>query len=825
MASPGVAGNQAELPFRQRFSFPHWLRNPAGALIIAALVFGLLGTFTLAIEIGRPFGGYATYGYIDRGLDYISSETPLWWPPIADGSLTIDDQFLSINGLPYRENMWREMARAYRSGERVTLETQAMGSADPRTVSIAPIVFTIQDFLDIKLPDLLVGGVFWLLAVIILRARPEATTNQVFAATAACMALQRLTGVVSLAMDDRLLINLLKGIHLFVSGLIAALIFHLALVFPWPMKRRRRGLLAIIYAIGITSGLVLAATRLPFWAAVPERADFLLDNISYRTMVYLVLLAILALFSRLIWIRIRQRGDLRHRRVVAIVLSGLIFSLPAVAVILAPAIPIIGPRMSAFWAGLDLRYMMLAIPIAFAFAIIRYQTFQSLSPLFVFVIVLSLSALLAAVGAAVWVQSQPADALPQRPPFSLLFVFILLASVFWRRQANWQGWLGRYLHRAERNYESARAFGDRIMGSADLRELPATMAQALVDELEVERAGVWLWQPAASQYELAAFAGRRLPPPPVILIPPQQQPAAGGAWRVAAPSMPGWLREAAAAGQFEVMAPLAAGGRPIGLLGLGRRWDEEIFDERDLAVAELVAQQAALFVLAATQVEELRRVPNLISEAQERERYRLAAELHDTIQQFLGRLPFFLTVSRELIAGDGERAAALIDRCIDDVGQAAIELRQIRANLAPNQLESSLLKPLDSLAAHVERQNGLAVRLRAPRGLDSATTADTRLALYRVIQQALDNAVAHAQATEVTVTLSRQNGRVRFEVADNGRGSSEIERRASLMEGGFGLQSMRARVEAVGGEFKFHSADGRGTTVSGWVPAAETMNT
>jgi signal transduction histidine kinase len=622
-------------------------------------------------------------------------------------------------------------------------------------------------------------------------------------------------------MDERLLINLLKAGYLFISGLAAALIFHLALVFPRPMKRQPRGLLIVIYVIGIVSGLVLAATRLPFWAAVPERADFLFDNMSYRAMVYLALLGILALFGRLTWIRVRQRGDLRHRRVVAIVLWGLIISLPAVAVILAPAIPFIGPRISAYWAGLDLRYMMLAIPIAFAFAIIRYQTFQSLSPLFIFVIVLSLSALLAAVGAAFWVQSQPADALPTRPPFSLFFAFIFIASVFWRRQANWQGWLGRYLHRAERNYESARAFGDRIMRRADLRELPATVAQALVDELEVERASVWLWQASTSQYELAAFAGRRLPPPPVILIPPRQQPAAGGAWRVAAPSMPDWLREAATAGRFEVMAPLAAGGRPIGLLGLGRRWDEEIFDERDLAVAELVAQQSALFVLAATQVDELRRVPNLISEAQERERYRLAAELHDTIQQFLGRLPFFLTVSREQIATDGERAAALIDRCIADVGQAAIELRQIRANLAPNQLETSLVKPLDSLAAHMERQNGLAVRLRAPQGLDNATTADTRLALYRVIQQALDNAVAHAQATEVTVTLSRQNGRVRFEVADNGRGSSEIERRASLMEGGFGLQSMRARVEAVGGEFKFNSTDGRGTTVSGWVPAAE----
>jgi signal transduction histidine kinase len=487
-------------------------------------------------------------------------------------------------------------------------------------------------------------------------------------------------------------------------------------------------------------------------------------------------------------------------------------------------VPIIGPRISAFWAGMDLRYMMLAIPVAFAIAIIRYQTFQSLSPLFIFVMLLSLSALLAAIGAAVWSQIQPIDAPPMRPPFFLLFIFIFLASAFWRHQADWRGLVGRYLHRVERNYESARSFGGRITSGANLQTLPATMAQALVYELDLERAGVWLWRAEEMRYNLAAAAGQNRPAPPAIVTPPpDEMPDGGRAVRVAAPSTPGWLREPAEAGQFEVMIPLAAAGRPIGLLGLGRRWDEEIFDERDLAVAELVGQQAALFILAATQVEELRQVPILISEAQERERYRLAGELHDTVQQFLGRLPFFLTVSRDLMTSDRDEAAALLDRCIADVEESAAELRRIRANLAPNQLETSLVKPLGRLAARVERQNGLVVRLSAPVGLDDATTTDTRLVLFRVIQQALDNAVRHSMATEVSVKLSRDDGQVAFEVADNGRGSSEMERRASRAEGSFGLQSMRARVEAVGGEFNFNSNDGEGTAVWGWVPAATAL--
>jgi len=112
------------------------------------------------------------------------------------------------------------------------------------------------------------------------------------------------------------------------------------------------------------------------------------------------------------------------------------------------------------------------------------------------------------------------------------------------------------------------------------------------------------------------------------------------------------------------------------------------------------------------------------------------------------------------------------------------------------------------------------VRLSLAEDLDQATTAGTRHALYRVIQQALDNTVAHAEASEVKVTVARSNGRVTFTVVDNGVGSTPAARRRALEQGSFGMQSMRARLEAVGGAFEFKSATGQGTRVAGWVPAA-----
>lgn len=805
---------------------PSWMRNPAGAVMIAAVFFGLLGTITLALEIGRPFGNFAAYGFIkETTKTQLAHETPQWWPPLADASLQYGDYLLTINGLPFLDHAWQEMAQAYHSGRPILLGIERPGVQEPVVVSVPVSPFTWWDFLDIKLPEILVGVVFWFLAVVVLRARPDSITNRVFASVAACVAIHRLTAVSSLITDDRLLVNLPKVGHMIAAGLIGPMLIHLAFLFPAPLERMPRKLIIAVYIVGMLFGFTLAFTRLPWWGIVPSPIDQLIGYVAYQGMLLLLLGGVIALFARLILSVISWRTvPKRERQVVRIVLFGLVLSLPAILVVLAPLLPGYGAERSTFWQWLDLRYLMLAIPIAFALVIIRYRAFQSPSPLFIFLIVISLSAMLAAVGVSFWALTQPDDqVIGQRPPFEIFFLLIFGASFFWSRQADWRGWFGRVFYRTEQNFQAARGFGNRVMGTTDFRKLPDTMAQALVDEFNLEWAGILIRQPGTASYDLAAAAGESNPGLSDRIEIRENWLSGGRAFNARDASRPEWARVPGFPELIEVIVPLEVENQLIGLLGLGRRWDEEIFDERDLAAVELVGQQAALFLLAASQVEELRRVPGLISEAQERERYRLAGELHDTIQQFLGRLPFFLAVSRDMVATDSREAVALIDRCIGEVEGAAAELRQIRANLAPNQLGASLIKPLVSLTSYVERQHGLAIRLRASKKVDDSTTVETRLALYRVIQQALDNAVAHSQATEVAVILKGENGRVEFKVADNGRGSTESERRASLRGGSFGLQSMRARVEAVGGEFQFNSIDGQGTTVSGWVPAAGKM--
>jgi two-component system NarL family sensor kinase len=282
---------------------------------------------------------------------------------------------------------------------------------------------------------------------------------------------------------------------------------------------------------------------------------------------------------------------------------------------------------------------------------------------------------------------------------------------------------------------------------------------------------------------------------------------------------------------FEAVAPLNAPGigeapdrsaeARVGLLALGKRVDEEIFHTRDLEIIELIAQQAALFLLTAQQIERLREVPRRVTEAQERERFRLAQELHDTIQQFLGRLPFYLQVSRTSVRSRPEQTETLLQRCIADVESAAQTVRQIRGELAPIQLENKLTQPLVDLLERFRARTNLVVQAEIAADVDARLAPAARHALYRVIQQALDNVDVHARgATSVAVVVRSADRQVQFSVTDDGPGFTEAQRVQAEAAGHFGLRSMQARINSLGGELTVTSGADCGVVVQGWLPSS-----
>ena len=785
--------------------------------MVAAVILGALSFFTMAAEIGRPFGGFLSNSIPFQDAGHLSEKTPRWWPVYSLGA-EVQDIYSTIDGLPYTPNVDRIFRQSEPGQEHViTLTHRDDGQEAEMVVTALP--FTVQHFLDLKLPELIVAASFLILAAIVLRAAPGQLVNRVYAGLTISIAAHRLLNVNTLYADNRWWPNVLEACLLAVSAGLVATAFHFAWVFPTPLPQRPRRLIKLYYLAGIILAIALVLGRSPWWPPGVEPPNWILNEYFYQILLYMYLISLAAICVRLVYSVLRERNTRRERRILLLTLSGIVLALPFLLTQAGDVLP--GLASSANWQNLDLRYLLLAIPLGLAMAIIRYQNLTTPPPAFLFVAVLGASALLANIAAWLWMLVQPGvyyDA--GRQPFLPFFVVIFGASLFWIMQTTWSGWFGRFLQRERINYRATRNVGRRLQATTDSRTLPQALAEAINDELGLNATAVWLARPENGVFELAGLAGEvETPLPALIDIPdnnPDREPRRLGSAR----PLPDWLAPLAEPLSVEIVAPLWHDAEPVALLGFGRRWDEEIFDEDDIVILELIAQQALLYLQVAQQIDALRQVPHQITEAQERERMLLAAELHDTIQQFLGRLPFFLVASKEAMVDDPEDAAELLERSLSDIEEAAQTVQRIRQNLAPSQLERSLTRSLSVLAAHTEQRYGLEVPLDVAGDVDAATDLETRQALYRVVQHALDNATMHAEASVIQVRMQQQDGQIIFDVHDDGRGATPEELALARRTGHFGLQSMQVRIEACGGQFEFVSQPGEGTRVAGWVPTA-----
>ena len=197
--------------------------------------------------------------------------------------------------------------------------------------------------------------------------------------------------------------------------------------------------------------------------------------------------------------------------------------------------------------------------------------------------------------------------------------------------------------------------------------------------------------------------------------------------------------------------------------------------------------------------------------AHEDERRHLARELHDDLTQRLARLAID---AGRLEQGSGNRG--VLATMQNELVQLSEDVHALSYRLHPSVLDDlGLVEALRSECDRVARHGALRVDMDAS-DVPAALTADASLCLFRVAQEALNNAVRHAHASAVTVLLSSTGKGLRLAVSDDGDGfdAGTTPQHASL-----GLASMRERVRLLQGELDIESAPGRGTTVVAWVPA------
>jgi signal transduction histidine kinase/low affinity Fe/Cu permease len=215
----------------------------------------------------------------------------------------------------------------------------------------------------------------------------------------------------------------------------------------------------------------------------------------------------------------------------------------------------------------------------------------------------------------------------------------------------------------------------------------------------------------------------------------------------------------------------------------------------------------------------LRALSYQLLHVQEAERARIAAELHDEMGQRMTALKLGLQSMRGAVRSTNSEAK--LDDCIQLAAGVLDRIRDLSLDLRPPLLgEIGLAGALDAHINNLADMSGLEIRLDA--GRLQRLPPQIEIACFRVAQEALTNAIRHAEATRISVRLFLEQGRLQLRVADNGVGFDwdEAYRRA-LAGKSMGLLNMVERVKLIGGSCAISSAAGQGTAVEAFFPPDE----
>jgi signal transduction histidine kinase/ligand-binding sensor domain-containing protein len=207
--------------------------------------------------------------------------------------------------------------------------------------------------------------------------------------------------------------------------------------------------------------------------------------------------------------------------------------------------------------------------------------------------------------------------------------------------------------------------------------------------------------------------------------------------------------------------------------------------------------------------------------SQERERKRIAGELHDSLGQSLVIIRNWALLGAGQLEKDAP-AREELDEINAVTSRAINEVRDIAYNLGPYHLERlGLANSIRDMVKSVEKISSVAITTELD-PIEGALSRETEMSLYRIAQEALNNVVKHSQAIEANVSLKRETSGVRLTVTDNGKGFNPQMSAPSDHFGlnGFGLNGIAERVRLLGGALTIRSAPGQGTTVEAVLPGA-----
>jgi signal transduction histidine kinase len=247
-----------------------------------------------------------------------------------------------------------------------------------------------------------------------------------------------------------------------------------------------------------------------------------------------------------------------------------------------------------------------------------------------------------------------------------------------------------------------------------------------------------------------------------------------------------------------------------------------------LVLASAAAMLAALYWRRVEHLKKARAAQEAFSknllESQEKERQRIAAELHDGLGQSL-----LIIKNRAWIASsaleDTDATREQLDEITDSASRAIEEVREIAFNLRPYQLNRfGLTRTLQSIFTRFSDPGRTTFSAQID-PIDGLFSKQDEISIYRVVQEGINNIVKHANATRATLTVKKAERDVEFVIHDNGKGFSPAA--LASIDGsrpGFGLTGMAERVRMLGGVYSIHSAPGQGATIRIKLSTADAEN-
>ena len=256
---------------------------------------------------------------------------------------------------------------------------------------------------------------------------------------------------------------------------------------------------------------------------------------------------------------------------------------------------------------------------------------------------------------------------------------------------------------------------------------------------------------------------------------------------------------------IRIVLPLYIKGKLTGLWLLGRRDPDDLYAQTELSVLRSIANQTAIALVNITQADRLHSLYQADIERHEHERANLAMELHDEVLNQLAGISMKMDKKTSLdFEGDFQRVTSRLRRTIQ--------------GLRPAMLNYGLTPALEDLVNELSTQTGHAVRIEA----DITSTCGRydpqhEAHLYRIVQQASENALRHGQASAIRVQGRCDPESVQITIADDGIGFSnpaQLDLNQLLENKHYGLANMFERAALIRAELQIDSAPGEGTQVS-----------